>query len=155
MKRFSNIKLKKILSKMGINQVSLSEKLDVAPSTVSAWLLGKALPEKQNIKKVADLLSVAEDDLLIKIPEDLEALGLNSAGVYVCNCENINISNDRQIDILFPINTEGKPDCVTVGIQLSMVALSKIILKASEAHKEPGQYISELIEGSVSEEGKS
>ena len=57
-------KLKEARQKAGLSQEQLSEKLHVSRSAVAKWETGKGMPDIENLKAAAQLLSVSIDYLL-------------------------------------------------------------------------------------------
>ena len=56
--------LKRLMYADGLSQKDLSEKINAAPSTVSAWCNGDKLPRMETIQQLADLFDVDKSDLL-------------------------------------------------------------------------------------------
>jgi transcriptional regulator with XRE-family HTH domain len=55
--------LKALIEEKGINQMDISKKLDISPSTVSEWVSGKKYPRADKMQMLADMLCVQVSDL--------------------------------------------------------------------------------------------
>lgn len=59
-----NENLKAVRERKGLSQKDIAERIGVAKSTYSLYESGNREPNVQNIKKIADVLSVSADELL-------------------------------------------------------------------------------------------
>lgn len=48
---------------MGLTQEELAEKIGVSKSAIAKWETDGGLPDRDNLKKIADVMSVSVDDL--------------------------------------------------------------------------------------------
>ena len=75
--------IKKYRFSLGITQEELAQKLFVTPQAVSKWETGTALPDVENLIKLADVFSVSADKLLGREPtpdEDAALIAVDGGG---------------------------------------------------------------------------
>ncbi len=58
-------RLRKVRESKGLNQAMLAEKSGLQPSAISHFELGRRSPSSDNLKRLADALSVTIDYLLV------------------------------------------------------------------------------------------
>jgi repressor LexA len=62
--------LPRFMTIAGLNQTELAQAVGVSKSTVNCWIKRKSFPEMDTIQRIADVLGIRTDDLLIEIPEN-------------------------------------------------------------------------------------
>lgn len=63
--------LRRLMYADEISQKDLAEKMNVAPSTVSAWCAGNKLPRIETIQQLADIFDVDRSDLISNAKMDI------------------------------------------------------------------------------------
>lgn len=106
-----SIKLKEYRIANSITQQELAEMLDVSDKSISKWELGKTYPRKNNIIKIAELLNVSIELLLLEEVVDDKQKGnkitkylipLLMTGILIMslfNFFNLKIMKDQNIEI--------------------------------------------------------
>ena len=77
---FSN-QLKRLRALQGLTQTEIAKKLFVTPQTVSKWENGNALPDVENLCKLAEILQTTPNDLLgVNSTAEEVFIGIDSGG---------------------------------------------------------------------------
>ena len=75
-----SVNIKKYRTLKCMTQTKLGEKLYVTPQTVSKWEKGIALPDLQNLCKIAEILEISVDRLLSPSDRKTGYIGIDGGG---------------------------------------------------------------------------
>ncbi len=59
------LRLKEILKEKGITQVFLAREMDLSTVTINHWVSGKAIPSVESLIRLAEILEVSLDELVL------------------------------------------------------------------------------------------
>ena len=59
------LRLKEILKEKGITQVFLAREMDLRTVTINHWVSGKAIPSLEALIRLAEILEVSLDELVV------------------------------------------------------------------------------------------
>ncbi|MFM1755916.1 MAG: hypothetical protein RL621_840 [Bacteroidota bacterium] len=59
------LRLKEILKQKGITQVFLAREMDLSTVTINHWVSGKAIPSVESLIRLAEILEVSLDELVL------------------------------------------------------------------------------------------
>jgi putative transcriptional regulator len=59
------LRLKEILKEKGITQVFLAKEMDLSTVTINHWVSGKAMPSVESLIKLAEILEVTLNELVV------------------------------------------------------------------------------------------
>lgn len=98
MKRLARSQIRNQLSKLGISQVTVAERLDLSPSTISAWLKGKSFPDNANLEKLAEMLQLSIDEMIeaeeLNSQISSSAIHINEVHTFCCSYGNIPLDTE-------------------------------------------------------------
>lgn len=116
------IKLKEFRTNHNLTQSDLAEKLDVSDKTISKWELGETYPSKKNMLKLADILGISLETLLLEEQtDDTNELKLSVKYGVISFCliffaTMIVISFTQDYSHIFELATSEKVECLGITI---------------------------------------
>ena len=145
MRKFNALKLKTILEEQNITQANLAEKLDLHPSTVSAWINNKAMPDFENLNKICEILNISPSELLDE--SIINNLTNNPSSANNINMYNSNVTINYSGGIVPELSfSDGKNDnTVLISHYIDKDIIPKVMEGATKNNTSAGIYLNELI----------
>ena len=152
MRKFNSKKLKEILEERNISQVSLAEKLEISPATISAWLCNKTNPEPMNLENLINILKIEIEDITDEVNEYSVSLGdFNDGSNCIVHATNSNITIFPQKDNVHEykwIKQDKINNCI-VSVTLDTSITKHIIDISLTKNIEPYELINDLLKEAI------